>query len=249
MQCEEYLERHSKAIMLRKWWCLFKYSAMNKKNGKYIGKILTDEEVKRKIDSHEIISFDIFDTLLLRPYAKPTDLFREIGKYYGDETFYQARIDAERKARKKYYQQEEVTYEQIYGEIEEQHKKYSVIELEWEQKKLYKNKKVEQLYQYALEQKKRIVICSDMYLSSEFLTQVLELNGYRGISDYYVSSECMVTKTSGNLFRYMIDRLQVKPETILHIGDNEWSDGNAYRKYGIEFIGIYKDNKWGYVNI
>ena len=37
-------------------------------------------KIKSKIDSYDIISFDIFDTLLLRPYVKPTDLFLHIEK-------------------------------------------------------------------------------------------------------------------------------------------------------------------------
>ena len=36
--------------------------------------------IKNQIDSHLVISFDIFDTLLLRPYAKPTDLFLHLEK-------------------------------------------------------------------------------------------------------------------------------------------------------------------------
>ena len=31
--------------------------------------------IYEKIKKHNIISFDIFDTLLIRPYVKPTDLF------------------------------------------------------------------------------------------------------------------------------------------------------------------------------
>ena len=32
-------------------------------------------EIKKRIETHEVISFDIFDTLLLRPYVRPSDLF------------------------------------------------------------------------------------------------------------------------------------------------------------------------------
>ena len=36
------------------------------------------ENLKNLIDSHQIISFDIFDTLILRTYDKPIDLFKHI---------------------------------------------------------------------------------------------------------------------------------------------------------------------------
>ncbi|GAA7596542.1 hypothetical protein HpMMM16_03880 [Helicobacter pylori] len=33
------------------------------------------DEAKSEILKYDVISFDIFDTLLLRPFIKPTDLF------------------------------------------------------------------------------------------------------------------------------------------------------------------------------
>ena len=41
------------------------------------------EILKDKIEKAKIVSFDIFDTLLLRPYAKPVDLFLHLEKLYG----------------------------------------------------------------------------------------------------------------------------------------------------------------------
>lgn len=34
------------------------------------------EKIKKQIDKSSAVSFDIFDTLLLRPYLNPTDLLR-----------------------------------------------------------------------------------------------------------------------------------------------------------------------------
>lgn len=36
----------------------------------------------KQIRKHDIISFDIFDTLLLRPFKKPQDLFLYIEQMY-----------------------------------------------------------------------------------------------------------------------------------------------------------------------
>ena len=48
--------------------------------------------IYEKINKHDIISFDIFDTLLIRPYVKPTDLFlhkdNTIFKSYYPKKFY-----------------------------------------------------------------------------------------------------------------------------------------------------------------
>ena len=37
-------------------------------------------KLKNLIDNHDVISFDIFDTLLLRPFLLPTDLFAYLGQ-------------------------------------------------------------------------------------------------------------------------------------------------------------------------
>ena len=60
-----------------------KYSGgINLKNYNYL-------DAKRLIESHDVISFDILDTLLVRPYAKPEDLFihlKKLQKEYGFTT-------------------------------------------------------------------------------------------------------------------------------------------------------------------
>jgi len=54
---------------------------------------------KRYIDAAKIISFDIFDTLLLRPYQHPSDVFLHLSVLYNTPAFYESRISAESNAR------------------------------------------------------------------------------------------------------------------------------------------------------
>ena len=49
--------------------------------------------------TYDIISFDIFDTLILRPFARPDDLFMIVGNRLGVPEFYRIRKEAEEKAR------------------------------------------------------------------------------------------------------------------------------------------------------
>ena len=60
------------------------------------------KQFKKSIKNVDVVSFDIFDTLLIRPYEKPTDLFKhieyELASY---REFYKERILAEKRARKK----------------------------------------------------------------------------------------------------------------------------------------------------
>ncbi|MCI7411744.1 MAG: hypothetical protein MSS67_08630 [Helicobacter bilis] len=45
------------------------------------------QQVKAMCENVEIISFDIFDTLLLRPYIRPTDLFLHLEYLYNRPNF------------------------------------------------------------------------------------------------------------------------------------------------------------------
>ena len=218
-----------------KKWKIFgiKFSIVKKFKPK---KINIYEEIKK----HEIISFDIFDTLLIRPYAKPTDLFLHIEKLYNIEGFHKNRIMAEKSARGKYIDFEDVTLNQIYEEINEKYKRFKEIEIELEDRILTIHKENKKLYDYALSIGKKIIIVSDMYLPKKVIEKILTKNNYTNYYKLYLSSDLMLTKASGNLYKYIIDDLNVAPSSIMHIGDNENSDFNNPKLYGIDSIFIEK---------
>lgn len=180
-------------------------------------KINIYEEIKK----HDIISFDIFDTLLVRPYAKPTDLFRHMEKLYKIKGFYKNRIRAEESSRYKHIDFEDITLEQIYEEIEDKYKPFKEKEMELEEKILTVHKENKKLYDYALNIGKKIIIASDMYLPKDFIEKILIKNGYTNYHKIYLSSDLKLSKASGNLYKYIIDDLNIKPSSMLHIGDNQ----------------------------
>ena len=91
--------------------------------------LLTD--IKSRIDSHQIISFDIFDTLLLRPYVKPTDLFLHMEKVYKIPFFCYLRQEAEKNAKINHQGIEDITLDMIYAEIDDKFKSFKHKELDW----------------------------------------------------------------------------------------------------------------------
>ena len=54
-----------------------------------------------KVKGYDYVSFDIFDTLLKRDVAAPTDVFKIVGNIHSDKQFAKARIVAERNLRQK----------------------------------------------------------------------------------------------------------------------------------------------------
>lgn len=218
-----------------KTWRIFgiKFSVVKKYNSK---KINIYEEIKK----HDIISFDIFDTLLIRPYVKPTDLFLHIEKLYKIKGFHKNRILAEKSARGKYIDKEEVTLNQIYEEIDEKYKRFKEIEIELEERILTTHKENKEIYDYALRIGKKIIIVSDMYLPKNAIEKILIKNNYTNYYKLYLYSDLMLTKDSSNLYKYIIDDLKVEPSSIMHIGDNFHSDFNNPKLYGINSVYIEK---------
>lgn len=85
--------------------------------------IVSYEELKRAVDSHDLISFDVFDTLIKRNVGDPHDVFDLVAKLYssrgyGDfSSFHIARCCAEVSARGE-SKCEEVTLDEIYEQLD-----------------------------------------------------------------------------------------------------------------------------------
>lgn len=139
--------------------------------------MILSDELKNKINKAEVISFDIFDTLLLRPYLKPTDLFRHMEESYHANGFANARIEAEKTTRKLHREKEEVSLDEIYEQISKPFQNFKEKELEWEGQVSQANPEIKQIFEYARSLGKRLIIISDMYLSRQFLAKLLSKGG------------------------------------------------------------------------
>jgi HAD superfamily hydrolase (TIGR01549 family) len=189
------------------------------------------------IEIHDIISFDIFDTLLIRPFMKPADVFMYIeSKLSNDIGFYKARILAEEVARKKIAdkgKREEITFDEIYDNIAICFKKYKQVELDIEAQTIQPNLKMRELFNYAKSKGKIVIIVSDMYLPKSFVEKILIKNGFKEYNKLYLSSDIGLTKHTGNLYKYILNDMKFEQCKILHIGDNIESD--ILKAYNIGF--------------
>lgn len=197
--------------------------------------------LKNKINTVDIVSFDIFDTLLVRPYIKPTDLFLHMEQIFQNKGFAMARIRAEINARKKNSNKEDISFDDIYFNILDKYKEFYQKELDFERQVLQPNSMIMEIFEYAKKQKKRIIISSDMYLPKKILENILHEKGYTGYENIYISSELNKTKHTGTLYKYILTDLNVKPNKILHIGDNRYSDGKMAVKNGIQSYLVQKE--------
>lgn len=180
----------------------------------------------------QIISFDIFDTLLLRPVPKPDDIFRLISlKTTATRNLNFAKL---RQTAEQELQNPDATVDDIWNHIQKKHHlspkttlTLKEAELETERRLLFPRKDIYELYQYALSCGKKVIAVSDMYLPESFLAKVLKEKGYEHISQIYVSNAYKQRKDSGSLYQTVITNEKTSPASILHIGDNYHSDYKA----------------------
>lgn len=192
-----------------------------------------NKKIIKLINSVDVVSFDIFDTLLFRPYVRPIDLFLHIEKHYNAPFFTTCRISAEQNARQKNRHKEDITFDEIYTEIDGCFQHLKQVELDWERMVLRPNPEMKAVWDFAKQSGKKIVVASDMYLPTEFIADVLNKNGFGDYDKLYVSGDIDQTKARGTLFDTIISDMDVKPSRILHIGDSKKSDYQRPREHGL----------------
>lgn len=191
---------------------------------------------KKEIYRCSIISFDIFDTLLLRPYLDPQEVWKVLEEQEEEKGFAKARKEVDAKTYKLSSEQNrETTIEEAYELIP----KYRYLmhkEMELERKVLRANPEMLNLWNELGMQGKRRVIVSDMYLPADFIKSVLRENGIDGWDGFYLSRDYNARKTTGKLFEIMLNKEGVKASDVLHIGDNMWSDVKMAEKVGLNTL-------------
>lgn len=203
------------------------------------GKHMTVEEYIRKASEYDVISFDIFDTLILRPFSEPTDLFYFIGNALGVLDFKSIRMQAEYEARVeclKKHNHMEIDINDIWNKLQEMTgisaEKGIALEKQYEMQFCYANPFMQKIYKGLQEQGKTIIITSDMYLTTDFLEQILEKNGYAGYKHIFISGQYKKGKAQGSLYDIVKEKTR-QYGTLLHIGDNLHSDIEMAKKHKV----------------
>lgn len=191
------------------------------------------------LSEYDVISFDVFDTLILRPFTSPRVLFSIMESKLGIYKFSKIRVDSENETRvsnEKKYNNDNVTLSEIYNLISKKTNlcPYETAQLEYELevKYCYANPYFQKIISACLKNNKKIIICTDMYLSEKKIKEILKNNGYHSIDKIYVSSELKKSKKKGDIYKLIID--DYKDKKIIHIGDNYTSDIENAERYGLD---------------
>lgn len=211
------------------------------------------EYIKEQIanSEKEYISFDIFDTLVKRPFYNPGDLLNLLDTAYYQKTgnnllFSRIRKEAEQLARRNYGEKmgvEDITLDEIYEVISS----YFGIErcTAQEMKEVEVNNEIRfckprrsgaELFELALYAGKKVILISDMYLDRKTIETILSRCGITGYSRLIISSEERLLKYTGRLYLRALSSLKIEANNILHIGDGWKTDIEGSKIAGIESI-------------
>jgi HAD superfamily hydrolase (TIGR01549 family) len=199
-----------------------------------------------------IYSFDVFDTCLVRIFPRPTDLFytlaqRVLAETVGAEAFGKeeiseialARVAAEKQARKN-TEREEIRLVDIYAYFPElkawgiSAEQMQRLEIELELASVRPVASIKRQIEYLKREGRRVIFLSDMYLPEAIIRQMLVEQEIASPEDpLYVSSEVGLTKRSGELFKYILQREGISPQDLQHCGDSILGDYLAARKLKI----------------
>ena len=202
---------------------------------------LSLQNLRSEIDKVDIISFDVFDTLLMRKVYLPDDVFHLVDIFLPKDSplkgkFFQLRKNAQASV------STESNLDEIYLQIKHETSldekflnKAKDLEMFTEEKVICPRKDIVQLCNETLQKGKSVYFLSDMYLSKQFIKKLLESNGIScvPIEHILVSSDIkMCKKSEGSLWDYYKERI-VLEKKALHIGDDIISDIENANKRGI----------------
>ena len=194
----------------------------------------------QKLSEYDVISFDIFDTVIFRKVEYPNDVFDIMSAEMGFNDFTNVRKKGESMARDDKERKEgtrEVSLKEIYDVLNSVYG----IEYEWMDREIElelnlssENPYIKEVYNHLLKLNKTIIFMSDMYLPSYAIVKMLIKNGYEKFEKLYLSNEIKYRKGDGKLQKILLN--DYRDKKIIHIGDNLDADYKKSIEAGLDAI-------------
>jgi predicted HAD superfamily hydrolase len=201
---------------------------------------MNHSELLRRIDEAEVVSFDVFDTLFVRPLSDPEDAFDMLGERFGIAGFRRIRCDAQIEAFRQMHLagRGEITLDGIYACISGLPAGVSAAslcqaEIELELALTVPNADLIDIFKDVVG-RKRVVVVSDMYMPQSFFETLFDKYALPRVPMYISSDRGATKRDHGELFDRVVAELGVAPNEVLHIGDNPHGDVLRAREHGLQ---------------
>jgi len=197
-----------------------------------------------------VVSFDVFDTVLTRKVGEPQAAFLLVGRRAVAQGLIECSAHAFAKTRHAAEVRafsnaggldSSVNLDDIYCEVAnalhlspDEASRLVALELAIESEILVPIPVGVDRVAYERSLGRQIIFVSDMYLPSSFIAYQLKRFGIREPDEHvFVSNELRRSKSTGSIWSPVLEAIGAEPSTVLHIGDNEKSDGRLARRAGL----------------
>ncbi len=191
---------------------------------------MSPEEFAKQLSYYDVISFDVFDTLIFRPFSQPSDLFYMMESELGYLNFKNIRTETEKNLRRKKLRNvgtSEVSLSEIWKEMNKVTgipiKKGMELEYKREEQYCFANPYMLEVVKELRKLNKKYIVISDMYLEAKLLYALLKKNGFQDVGECFVSNEYGKSKSEGSLYTVVKEKYG-KELKYVHVGDNSFSD-------------------------
>lgn len=197
-------------------------------------------DLLRAIDTAELVSFDIFDTLFVRPLSDPEDAFDILGERFGIESFRRIRCEAQVEAFRRMLEagQGEITLDGIYAcmsglpaDVSTESLRQAEVDLELAL--TVPNADLVDVFK-AVVSRKRVVVVSDMYMPRWFFEALFDKYAVPRVPMYISADRGATKRDRGELFDLVVSEFGVTADKVLHIGDNHHADVLRARERGLQ---------------
>lgn len=198
----------------------------------------SSSDLVRQIERHDVISFDLFDTLIARCALRPEHIFEVVGDevrpWFSDYSRFRraAQAEAEQKRIMPALKDIYARMREMCGLSEEESKALMELELAAELRFSVPRPEMLDVFRAAVRAGKRVYLLTDMYLERAQLQPLLEKHRIMGYQDILISCEIKADKQSGTMFDYLIKR--IGSSSVLHIGDNFQADVGQAQMHGLD---------------
>lgn len=202
------------------------------------------KELKDKVDKADIVSFDIFDTLIMRKIFSPEDVFRLLGEKVRAELNIDCEI-ASIRAQAAAQCGPHATISEMYQQIKKQTNltDNNIMDIMQLEKDIdidlcVVRKDMLAMYEYCISAGKEVYLISDMYYTLPDIKRILDKCGVIQPDNehIWISCEKKSDKISGSIWKHYSEIVceANKDASCLHIGDNKIGDVQNPAKYGID---------------
>ncbi len=218
-------------------------------------------QILEKAAECKALSFDLFDTLVERPFFDPHDLFMmaefKVRQAVENNSlkYFQYRRKAEEEARKA-RNWNETTLEQIYyqfqkltGLNDQEIDIIKEIELDMEETVLTRKDKIHRVFNWGKRMGKVVSIITDIYHDKPTIERFLNAVKIKGYDYLYVSADLDMRKHDGTIYPLYLKDMKVKHDitidnykNLLHIGDNPTADIKMALEYKMRAHHIHKSS-------